>query len=86
VLQLPNPGTDRATPVRPARPGELRIWVASPRQPRPCLLADVVSRVAERHHLRASVFQPAPAGWDTLNVHPAEVSSSPVRPSRRYRT
>jgi hypothetical protein len=54
--------------------------VASPAHPRPCLLADLVSRVAERHHLRASVSQPAPPGWDTLNVHPAEVSVSPPEP------
>jgi hypothetical protein len=26
------------------------------------------------------VSQPAPAGWDTLNVHPAEVSASPPEP------
>jgi hypothetical protein len=80
VLQLPDSGTARATPVRPARPGELRIWVAGPGQPRPCLLADLVWRVAERHHLRPSVSQPAPAGWDTLNVYPAEVSASPPEP------
>lgn len=80
MLQLPGPGTARATPVRPARPGELRIWVASPEQPRPCLLADLVTRVAERHHLRARVSQPAPAGWDTLNIYPAEVSASPPEP------
>jgi hypothetical protein len=54
--------------------------VASPAQPRPCLLADLVWRVAERHHLRASVSQPVAAGWDTLNVYPAEVSASPPEP------
>ena len=80
MLQLPDSGDARPTPVRPARPGELRIWVASPAQPRPCLLADLVARVAERHHWRASVSQPAPAGWDTLNVYPAEVSASPPEP------
>jgi hypothetical protein len=36
--------------------------------------------VAERHHLRASVSQPAPPRWDTLNVHPAEESASPPEP------
>jgi len=77
VLQLPESGTARATPVRPARPGQLSIWVTDPDRPRPCLLADLVSRIAERHHLVASVSQPAGAGWDTLNVHPAEVSASP---------
>jgi len=80
VLQLPESGSARATPVRPARPGELRIWVATPARPRPCLLADLVSRVAERQHLRVSVSQPAPAGWDALNVYPAEVSASPPEP------
>ena len=80
MLQLSDSGHTRATPVRPARPGELRIWVASPAQPRPCLLADMVARVAERHHLLASVSQPAPAGWDALNVYPAEVSASPPEP------
>ena len=80
MLRLPDSGTAQATPVRPARPGELRIWVASPAQPRPCLLADLVGRVAERHHLRASVAQPAPAGWAALNVYPAEVSASPPEP------
>ncbi len=80
MLQLSDSGHTRATPVRPARPGELRIWVASPAQPRPCLLADLVARVAERHHLLASVSQPAPAGWDALNVYPAEVSASPPEP------
>ena len=67
-------------PVRPARPGVLSIWVASPDEPRPCLIADLVSRVAERHHLRASVAGPAPANWDTLNVHPAAVTAGPPEP------
>ena len=80
MLQLPDSGNARAAPVRPARPGELRIWVASPAQPRHCLLADLVGRVAERHHLRASVSQPAPASWGPLNVYPAEVSAGPPEP------
>ena len=80
MLQLPDNAGGRATPVRPARPGVLSIWVAGPGQARPCLLADLVSRVAERHHLRASVSQPAPAGWDALNVHPAGVSAGPPEP------
>jgi len=80
VLQLPYAKTGRPAPVRPARPGELRIWVASPAQPRPCVLADLVARVADRHHLRASVSQPAPAGWDALNVYPASVAAGPPEP------
>ena len=80
MLQLPDASGARTTPVRPALPGELRIWVASPAQPRPCLLADLVWRVAERHHLRPSVSQPAAAGWDTLNIYPADVAPSPPEP------
>ena len=58
----------------------LSIWVASPDQPRPCLLADLVARVAVRHHLRASVSGPAPAGWAALNVYPADVTAGPPEP------
>jgi hypothetical protein len=58
----------------------LTIWVASPDQPRSCVLADLVARVAERHHLRALVSQPVQAGWEVLNVHPAEVSAGPPEP------
>lgn len=58
----------------------LTIWVAAPDQPRPCLLADLISRVAERHHLRASVSGPARADWMALNVHPADVTGGPPEP------
>lgn len=77
MLQLPETDNAPAALVRPARPGVLTIWVASPDQPRPCLLADLVARVAERHHLRASVAGPAPADWAALNVHPADVTAGP---------
>jgi hypothetical protein len=80
VLELPDAGHERPAPVQPARPGLLNIWVASPDQPRPCLLADLVARVAERHHLRASVSGPAPADWAVLNVHPADVTAGPPEP------
>jgi hypothetical protein len=55
----------------------LTIWVASPDQLRPCLLADLAARVAERHHLRASVSWHAAADWAALNVHPADVTATP---------
>ena len=58
----------------------LTIWVASPDQPRPCLLADLIARVAERHHLRASVVWQAPADWAALNVHPADATAGPPDP------
>jgi hypothetical protein len=80
VLQLLGTDNTRATPVRPARPGVLTIWVAAPGRPRPCVLADLISRIAERYHLRASVSGPAPADWAALNVHPADVTSAPPEP------
>jgi hypothetical protein len=80
MLQLPGASEGPATPVRPARPGVLAIWVASTGQPRPCVLADLVLRVAERHHLRASVSGAAPAGWAELNVYPAGVAAGPPEP------
>jgi hypothetical protein len=80
VFQLPGADNAQAAPVRPARPGVLTIWVAGPGRPRPCLLADLVARVAERHHLRASVSGPAPADWAALNVHPAGVTPGPPEP------
>src|SRR5579859_3705572 len=80
MLQLPAAGDGRAGPVRPARPGVLSVWVARPDQPRPCLLADLVARIAERHHLRASVSGPVPARWAALNLYPAEVADRPPEP------
>jgi hypothetical protein len=80
VLQLPAADNAQAAPVRPARPGVLTIWVTGPGQPRPCVLADLVARVAERHHLRAIVAWQAPADWAALNVHPADVAAGPPEP------
>src|SRR5262249_6226650 len=45
-----------------------------------CLLAAWAWGVAERPHLRPSVPQPAAAGWDTLNIYPADVAPSPPEP------
>jgi hypothetical protein len=80
VLQLSGVSGGPPAPVRPARPGVLSVWVASPDQPRACLIADLISRIAERHHLRASVAWQAPADWMALNVHPADVTSGPPEP------
>jgi hypothetical protein len=73
VFLLYDEGSGLAGPVRPARPGELRIWVASgaaspPAQLaglRSCVTADLVRRVAERHNLRVSAWQQAPGGEGT---------------------
>jgi hypothetical protein len=70
VFRLYDAGSGLAATVQPARPGELRIWVAggdaSPAGQaadlRACLAADLVSRVAERHNLRISTWHQAPGG------------------------
>jgi hypothetical protein len=80
VLRLPDADNALAGPVNPARPGVLTIWVASPAEARPCLVADLVARVAGRHHLRAIVSGPAPADWAELNVYPAGVTAGPPEP------
>ncbi len=68
MFRLYDTATGQAGPVRPARPGELRIWVAgqvaSPvleaAELRAGLVADLVRRVAERHHLRVTAWHQAP--------------------------
>jgi hypothetical protein len=97
VFRLYNEAAGRPEPARPARPGELRLWVAGlttrPAELRSCLVADLVRRVAERHHLRVSAWHQAPGGmaggrasgaeqdlraaWDRLNIYPAEFSAAP---------
>jgi cysteinyl-tRNA synthetase len=97
VFRIHDSATGQARPVHPARPGELRIWVAGqldsdatgPAGLRACLVADLVRRVAERHHLRVSAWHQAPgdsaepalrAAWDALNIYPAELAASPPEP------
>jgi hypothetical protein len=43
-------------------------------------VADLIARIAERHHLRAGVSGPAPADWAALNVYPAQVAAGPPEP------
>jgi hypothetical protein len=70
VFELYDEGSGQAGPVRPARAGELRVWVAgdvaSPAAQsgdlRSSLVADLVRRVAERHNLRVSLWWQAPGG------------------------
>jgi hypothetical protein len=78
VFRLYDAARGQVGPVRPGRPGELRIWVAGGL--RAHLLADLIRRVAERHHLRVSVWQHAPAATDGLNIYPAEFSGRPPEP------
>ena len=101
MFQLYDAAAGRAEPVRPARQGELRIWVAgqvaSPLldavQLRAALAADLVRRVAERHHLRVTAWHQAPdppdaarsgqallEAWAALNIYPAEFAASPPQP------
>jgi hypothetical protein len=78
VFRLYDAGTGQTSPVRPARPGGLRIWVAGGL--RSYLVADLIRRVAQRHHLRVSVWRQAPAALDGLNIYPAEFSGRPPEP------
>ena len=80
MFRLYDASSGLATPVRPARPGELRIWVAG--DLRACLVGDLVRRVAEGHHLRVSAYagQALRAAWDELNIYPAELAAQPPDP------
>jgi len=73
MFRLYDTAKGQAGPVRPACPGELRIWVAGQGDApatdaaglRSCLVADVVRRVAERYRLRVTVWHQAPGGAAT---------------------
>ena len=104
MFQLHDAAAGRAGPVRPACPGELRIWVAGQggapvieaAELRSSLVADLVRRVAERHHLRVTTWHQAPGGettgpaadraqalrvaWDGLNIYPAEFAVTAADP------
>jgi hypothetical protein len=99
VFRLYDTRTGRPEPVRPARPGQLQIYLASPAQLgrirsgdlRAALVADLIRRVAERHHLyvTAWLWQPSgspnadagmPAACEQLNIHPAQPASRPPGP------
>lgn len=94
MFHIYDTATGQTGPVRPARPGELRIWVAAPVPVaaglRRCLLADMLRRVAERHHLRVTTWYQAPGSGTTddsgatglaeLNIYPAEFAAAPPQP------
>lgn len=88
MLTLSDSRTGQAGPVRSARRGQLQTYLASPAEAgavtpadlRAALAADLVRRVAERHHLLVSAWQHDPAdaagrlraACDALNIHPAQ--------------
>jgi hypothetical protein len=88
VFLLRDAATGQPRPVSPAQPGELRIWVPAPATAeaglRRYLLADMLRRVAERHHLLVTTwYQAAGAGIASLaelNVYPAELAAAPPYP------
>jgi hypothetical protein len=94
VLQLYDTATGQTGPVQPIRPGELRIWVTAPvpiaAGLRRCLIADMLRRVAERHHLRVTTWYQASGsgasndsgtkGLAELNIYPAELAAAPPHP------
>jgi hypothetical protein len=97
VFRLFDSRTGQPGPLTPARRGRLTTYLASPAGPaapgtgladlRAALVADLIRRVAERHHLLV-------AGWrretgdadaaaafrlacDALNIHPAQLAAAP---------
>ncbi len=74
----------------PARPGQLRTYLASPAGLRGYLLADLIRRVGERHRLLVTGWHPADgagggngggrelaADWAALNIHPLRPAAAP---------
>jgi len=94
VLRIYDPRSGRPEPVGPARAGQLSVYLASPAagehvQPgdlRCALVADLIRRVAERHHLLVTSWQSAdaaPGFWaacDALNIYPAQPTPRPPEP------
>lgn len=77
-------------PVGPGRPGQLRTYLATPAGPgtagagalRAALIADLIRRVAEQHHLLVRAWQAADSAGFTaacgdLNIHPAQHAPRP---------
>lgn len=94
MFRLYDTATGQTGSIQLARPGELQIWVAAPVPVadglRRCLLADMLRRVAERHHLRVTTWYQAPEpgaasdpggpGLAELNIYPAEFAAAPPQP------
>lgn len=78
------------TPVVPAQPGRLRTYTAGTAEGEPaaagvrsCLLADLIRRVGEKHHLVVSAWHGGDglgAEWEALNIHPLAAAPSPPEP------
>jgi len=89
VFQLHDNHTGEPSELRPNRPGELRLYLAvgagaaaDGDELRACLVADLVRRLAEHHHLRVSAWTSAayPRAWDALNIYPLEVAAEAPQP------
>jgi hypothetical protein len=102
VLRLYDQAAGQAETIRPARRGQLYTYTAAPAQGEPVqagdlraqLVADLIGRVAQRHHLRVSAWQSRPGGpagveragqslraaCDALNIYPAQSSACPPGP------
>jgi hypothetical protein len=73
----PGPAAPQAAEPQAAEPLAAALQVAGLRA---ALLADLVRRVAERHHLHVTAWQAALAQegcWQDLNIHPAQVAPVP---------
>lgn len=100
MFRLFDSRTGRPGQVTPARRGRLTAYLAGPAGApgtgladlRAALVADLIRRVAERHHLLVTVWQrdtadggPGDAAGfraacDALNIHPAQLGTAPPDP------
>lgn len=92
MLNLYDAAAGAATPVVPARRGELRTYTAAAGDGeraraaalRSCLLADLVRRVGEQHGLLVSAWHgggdAAAPDWEALNIHPPAGGPGPSGP------
>jgi hypothetical protein len=90
VLRLYDADAGEVTPVVPARPGQLCTYTAGVGEGergaagvRSYLLADLIRRVGEQHHLVVSAWHGGDglgAEWEALNIHPPAAAPSPPEP------
>ena len=90
VLRLYDAEVGEVTPVVPAQPGQLRTYTAGTGEGergaaglRSYLLADLIRRVGEQHHLVVSAWHGGDglgAEWEALNIHPLAAAPSPPEP------
>lgn len=91
MFQLHDDHTGRPSEIAPSQRGQLSLYLAAGAgapsaggadELRACLVADLVRRVAEQHHLRVRAWAAAAnaESWDALNIYPLEPSADLPQP------